>query len=466
MNMFRKSILYFIGNILSKIITFFLIPIYTKYIAAEDFGLFDTASSLSLFFATVIFIDIGTGVMRWLFSKDDEIDKGAVLSAGLQTYFYSLLLAIVISIIGSLFVSVENFWLICLYGIINTTVYNIGCMARGLGKNKIYAISGVINTFFQVALNIIFIVCLHYGYKSLYYASIISGFITIIFLLCGSDISLNINIRFKPSMLQKQLIKFCLPLGINSAAFWLLNSANRVIITAIIGSEYTGFYTIANRFTQIVVLISTCIQFAWQEEAFSLGEQSNDKNYYSSAVKTAILLYGGAISCVIPAIKIFLYIYPSFIDASYSNSILLMPMAIVASFASIISSFLGAIFGAIKKNKMIFHSTFAGGIVNVGLLFILLKMGFGVGAANISLFIGFGVNVVLRMISLYKEIGLIVNWKVVVLVLLGLTTACLLFIYMNILINAIYLVILCFIGIFMFKDKIINFYYKYKWRRQ
>lgn len=247
---------------------------------------------------------------------------------------------------------------------------------------------------------------------------------------------------------------FCLPLGLNSAAFWLLNSANRVIVTVMLGSEYTGYFTIANKFTQVVVLFSTCIQYAWQEEAFSAKVGDDAGRYFGKAFDTALLLYGGAIASVICGIKIFLALFPAFVGEGYANSVNLIPLALTASFASILSSFLAAIFGAIKRNGMIFRSTFIGGIINITLLFVLLKYECGVESANISLIAGFGSNVLLRYLSLKKEIRLTVNLKVVVSTVLAITIACFLYLYSETWVCAVCLFVITAVFIYKFRDKI------------
>ncbi|MFX0142190.1 MAG: lipopolysaccharide biosynthesis protein, partial [Candidatus Hodarchaeota archaeon] len=63
----RHSSVYSIGNLLSKAIGFFLIPLYTRYLTPADYGVLEllelTSSIISLFLG----LRIGTAVIRFFY---------------------------------------------------------------------------------------------------------------------------------------------------------------------------------------------------------------------------------------------------------------------------------------------------------------------------------------------------------------------------------------------------------------
>lgn len=74
-NLFKTSIIYFVGQILSKVMWFILLPLYTHYVSAEDYGYYDLAISLMNVIIPVIFMEIWSGSLRFSLEKDDEEKK-------------------------------------------------------------------------------------------------------------------------------------------------------------------------------------------------------------------------------------------------------------------------------------------------------------------------------------------------------------------------------------------------------
>lgn len=405
----KTSLIYFVGNISSKIISFFMLPLYTAYISAGDMGYFDSAMAVVTFFASVLFLDIGSAIMRYMFEGINIEDKNKSIYTGLTIFVSSLSLYIILAVaVGFIFTFQFFFW-IALYGFLLclNTIY--GYVARGWGANTIFAIAGLISTIINVVSNLIFILIFKWGYQSLYISLCISIFINIIILEFRCKIFTRINYKYFDKELFIRMLKFCLPLAINSVAFWLLTSANKVIVSIVLNTEQNGYLAIANRFTSIIYLVSTCFQLAWQELAYSRENKKEDNLtgvFYSKAfdLYTRIMLIGILLS--IPVIKI---IFPYFIDSSYNASASLIPLAMLGTIMTILSSFLGSIFGGIKKTGIIFTSTLAGAIVNIIVIFSLINV-IGVMAANIALLAGFTVNVLFRTFVLKRYINLKVKY--------------------------------------------------------
>ena len=54
----KTSGIYFAGTVLQKIISFFLLPIYTKYINPKDMGTYDVQLAYVTFLCSVLFLNI------------------------------------------------------------------------------------------------------------------------------------------------------------------------------------------------------------------------------------------------------------------------------------------------------------------------------------------------------------------------------------------------------------------------
>ena len=87
----KSSVLYFFGNILSKLITFFLLPIYTSYISPEDLGYYDVSTTYLNLIVTFLFIDIYVAIMRFVFDEKHGSESNKPIFNGIIHYFCILL---------------------------------------------------------------------------------------------------------------------------------------------------------------------------------------------------------------------------------------------------------------------------------------------------------------------------------------------------------------------------------------
>lgn len=92
----KTAAIYFIGNILSRMIGIFLLPLYTKSFTPREFGNYDLIISLVSFFVPVIFFQIWDGMFRYGFEKNDVRGKYDLISNSLfiftiSIFFYSII---------------------------------------------------------------------------------------------------------------------------------------------------------------------------------------------------------------------------------------------------------------------------------------------------------------------------------------------------------------------------------------
>ena len=114
---FIKSFgLYFLGNILSKLMMFILLPIYTEYLAPEELGYYDVANTYLNLLITFLFIDIYVGIMRFVFDEQDKNNYYRPISNGIIIFVISLILYSLAVFTISLFYTIHYLLYIYIYG--------------------------------------------------------------------------------------------------------------------------------------------------------------------------------------------------------------------------------------------------------------------------------------------------------------------------------------------------------------
>lgn len=404
-NIIKSTGIYFLGNVLSKIIVFLMLPIYTSRVPPADMGLYDTGTTIITLFASMLFLDIGSVILKYALEKGDNSQPSAITNGTVILLASSGLYLALLAVVG-IFFEYEYFAYIVVYGLLYALNSAVGYIARAMHCNTDYAVSGVIQTLLNVLLNILMLVYMNVDYKSLYVSFTLSSLAATLYLIFKTGMLKQFKSEYFDKSKFSDMLKFSLPLCVNSLAFWLLSSSGRVIVTYVLGSEYTGFLSVANKFTQIVYLISTCVHLTWQEVAFSHdnGDRGEDV-FYEKVFTVCYKVVAVCIVLLIPAVRVGLYLFPSFIDAEYSQSINHVPMALIGTGLAVVSQFLGTILTSLKKTKMIFASTMAGAVTTVVTTFFFIKVGCGAESANLSFACGFIINVLIRVVFMNRCIS-------------------------------------------------------------
>ena len=138
----KTSGIYFAGTVLQKIISFFLLPIYTKYISPKDMGTYDVQLAYVTFLCSVLFLNIWSGLMRYTFEYKDE-ERKKPITTGMAIFMSSSVLYTVLFIAGAFVLNVPYLEWIYLYGILSNVQTLLGYLARCFGKNALYATAGL-----------------------------------------------------------------------------------------------------------------------------------------------------------------------------------------------------------------------------------------------------------------------------------------------------------------------------------
>ena len=115
----KNSIIYFIGNVLTKILSFLLIPLYTSYISTADYGYYDLTISIISLVVPITFFQIWDGMFRFVYDYNEDSEKNKIISNGLFVCFIGVIIYVCeIYIAKNIFkLNIENAYLLAFYGI-------------------------------------------------------------------------------------------------------------------------------------------------------------------------------------------------------------------------------------------------------------------------------------------------------------------------------------------------------------
>ena len=150
-----------------------------------------------------------------------------------------------------------------------------------------------------------------------------------------------------------------------------MSSCNNIIIVSVLGESQNGIYAMALKFGNILVMFTSVITLAWQEEAFrTYGEKDSDK-FFNEMFN---LLAKSLLSVVLILIPVIFIAYNYMVFGEYKPGNVLVSFIFVSAIFNTLSCHLGSAFLARQESHIIFLFTLSGGIISVlfSVLFVYL----------------------------------------------------------------------------------------------
>lgn len=405
--LFKNTALYFAGSLVSKLLGFILLPFYTHYLSPYDYGYFDLINTTMLLILPLVTFEINVGLYRYLLDAQNYEEQSKVVTAALTSTGRNMFIFTAVFILAVNIFAIKYAYLILLAIvtlIISDTWQQI---ARGLKKNRLFAISGVIYAFIMFASSIGLIAFFHMKIDGLLYSNIAAGLATFCYIEWKLKIVKWLKISDELRSMRNSLIRFSLPLMPNSLIWWLINLCSRYLIALYIGTAANGIYAVANKFPAIMILIDTIFNLAWQESAVT-EYKSNDKDiFYTNMFNLYMKIYLSAMLILIPATKVLMkyMVDPSFYIA-WKYTPLLFFCTVFASF----STFYGTGYIVAKETKGLFKTSLICLVVNL-ILSIILIPAFGLQGAALAVTVSFFIMWILRYREVKKYVTITIDFK-------------------------------------------------------
>ncbi|MFC6163337.1 oligosaccharide flippase family protein [Lactiplantibacillus dongliensis] len=393
-----------IGNLGSKLISFILIPIFTRYMSTTDFGHVDLITTTVNMLLPVVALSIADAVFR--FAMEKRINQAEVLSTGfLFTMFMILITFAMYPIL--LFFKVSYVVYIILYlsiGLIQNLLQNF---VRGIGFVRVFAINGLVSSVVMAFVGTWLIVYKHTAVQGYLVALIISAAISVAFMVFTTKIWHYFRFNNFSLHMLKSMFRYSIPL-IPNAFFWFFtNDASRYFIVGFVGLAANGLYAVATKLPTMINVLYTVFSQAWQISAVEEYESDRDERFFSNVfnanIGLSVVIIGGILIILKPIMSVY-------VANTYFVAWKVVPSLLFATFFSNLSSFLGTIYLATKKTAGIMKTTIYGMIANVFLNFLLIPT-LGLQGAGIGAALGFAFVAFIRLRDIRKYIFIHVNWQ-------------------------------------------------------
>ena len=387
-----NTLIFAIGSVGSRIITFLLVPLYTNILSTEQYGTADFVMTCSYLVVPIISLVIQDAILRFGLSRKSDVGKIArnalvVFGAGVLGMLLMLPLISLHPILA------QWKWQFFVLVISNNASNILFAYAKAKEQNKLYAVGSVLQTLSLAVVNLVLLVQLRWGVRGYLIGNMAANLVPSIVIFIKTGMYRDIRGAQFDGILLKQMLRYSIPLIANNLSWWILNSADRVMLEHYLSASELGLFTAAAKIPGLLSVVTSIFSSAWTISSIKEYDSDQDKGFYSTVFSAFNLTMCLGASFVILIVKPFMHIY---VGADFFRSWQLVPLLVLGAVYFAYASFFGAIYDAAKKNVVIAITTFAAAIVNILVNFLLIGR-IGVLAASVSTAVGYATIGLFRM---------------------------------------------------------------------
>lgn len=370
--LFSNTIIFAIGSFSSKVLVLLLVKVYTTYLSPEEMGINDVITQIANWLQPLVTLTVSEAIIR--FGLDKAYNKIRVFTLGNIICFAGLaVLGIILPIVAVSGVAdkyLSGYSLLLYVYIFSSSLKLVySTFVRALERVKLFAINGILTTFFTLAGTLLFMIGFKMGNTGYLLSIIVSDLISVVFLTFKAKLWRYLDFRRFDRELLHTMLQYSIPL-IPAQILWLItNSSDSFMTTHYLGSEANGILSASYKIPNLVATVYLMFGQAWNMSAILENDSEDRDKFYTNVFNlNQCLLYilaAGCLMIVQPLTAVWL-------GESFQESVKYSPILIYSSIFSCFTTFLGSIYLASKETKRSMVTSLFSGIINVGLNIILI----------------------------------------------------------------------------------------------
>lgn len=266
------SIIYGLGGILSKSLSFFLLPVYTRIFSLNVYGKIEMLTIISSFLSAFLVMGMDSAQSMYFYKvkKDGHLEQAKIVTSILQ---WRIIWGSVIVLLATIVSPLLNEWFFL--GQLSWDVFAIafsGSLFAQVMRQSVdvmrllyrpwgYIAISLAQTVLSAGLILVFVLLFNQGLLGFFLGATIASFLMAIFgwvsirSYCKFD---RIYWNFWP-----MLLRFGLPFLPSGLAIYFMNTADRWFVQYYHGEEALGLFAVAAKFCMLLTLGVETFRQAW-----------------------------------------------------------------------------------------------------------------------------------------------------------------------------------------------------------
>lgn len=369
-----------LSSFATKLISFFLVPLYTNILSTTEYGTYDLFNTTIGILIPILTLNIQESVMR--FALDKKYNRNAIVTIATKQLLLSYIVIIIGLIINGIFglnaIGKEYAIFFFLMFFVQALSGIILAYTRGIDKISELSVSSVVASAVTIGCNVVFLVYFQWGLVGYFLANIFGPFIQCLYLIIRGHVVSNIHFSPKYRSEKKEMLDYSKPLIANSIAWWVNNASDRYVIIFFCGLAENGIYSVASKIPSILNIFQTIFNQAWTLSAVKDFDPEDKNGFFANTYKTYncfLVILCSAIIVIDKILAKLLYAKDFYVAWRY------VPWLTIAIVFGALSGYIGGFFSAVKNSKIYAQSTIIGAISNIVMNIIFTPLIGPLGAA-------------------------------------------------------------------------------------
>lgn len=314
-NFVTHAATYAVGNVISRLVGFLMLPIYTRFLTPADYGTVGLLTFALALMEPLFGARLARAVPKFYFDAQDERSQRAVIwSALLLTAGVSAVTTVAVAAFSRpvsllLFGSQQYRVATALFAVnlLTQPLEYTGMMYIRLQERSVlYLGVSLAKLALQIAANIYLVVDLRLGVVGVVVSGVVSS------MAVGMVLSIYIALHKRPLFdwaMSREMLRFCWPLWFSGLAGLYLGSSGAMYLRIFASLNGVGLLQLGLKFATVVTLLIWTPFFQhWEPMSYKYHREADAKERYQVAfVAVSVLMFVGGLGVSLfsePAIKL------------------------------------------------------------------------------------------------------------------------------------------------------------------
>ncbi len=442
-------LIFTLGTVLTKVVQFVLMPLYTTYMTTEAYGVAELTNNMTEFFLPIATLCIYEAAFRYIVGS--KFDKEEIFSSSISVLMISSFVGAIILLISNIFINFEYslylYLVLYAYSFQKLNAYYI----RGKGYSKTFAFSGILNAIVLALSSVLYLVVFRMGVKG-YLLAIMTGYLVSgLFLIVGGKVYKDFRPKKSNKRVIKEFLKYSTPLIIYNIGYWLTTMSGRYILLWNTDASTAGKYAAVMKIAAVINMLQQAFYAAFQLNTSREFESEDKERYFSNIFKyysCGIVIFGSIILCMSPILS------KMTLRGDFYSSSVYLPLILFIAIIDCLFCFYKTMYTTYKLTKQAVPSMIVGTIINL-IVAVKTVNKYGIWGICFASLLCYVSQAIYRIIDTRKFVKIDCDWKLMILSMILLISQVLVLTFIN---NFISIIVTAMIALVL----IIVYYFIYQ----
>ena len=417
-NLILNLVLFAINAIATKLISFLLVPLYTAFMSAGEYGVTDMSLTVISLVTPLATLSAADAAVRFIVG--DREHGGEYAFIGFAVTLVSVLVIALLSPLLDLSVFGGlggcKGWFVFAYAS-SALLQLCGEVARGVGEVRLIPICAGVSSLITCVSAVALIGGLGMTVVGYFISVSVGPLVAVVVYLTVGGMG-RLALDGARSVLGSgwehvkalcvPMLRYSLPLIPNSLFWWVGTSINRFFITGMLGIAASGMFAAAGKLPNLLNTAYSVFQQAWQLSAFQESGDEGLEGFFSSVFR--VLQAGMTVLC---ALISFLapWLAMVFLQGEFYGAWPMISVLLIANLMNVFNAFYGTVYTTTMHTSYIMRTTVVGAVACVVLTPALI-VPLGTYGACVASAVGNALVFAMRARDSRKYIRFDVGWRV------------------------------------------------------